>query len=43
MTPEMKLLREIQLWCGQKNWLAFHQNVGSVRMADGRYFNTGLP
>ena len=43
MTPEMKLLREIQLYCGQHNFIAFHQNVGSVKMADGRYFNTGLP
>jgi len=43
MTPEMKLLREIQLYCGRRGWIAFHTNVGSVKMADGRFFNTGLP
>lgn len=43
MTPEMRLLRKIQIYCGTKNCLAFHQNVGSVKMADGRFFSTGMP
>ncbi len=43
MTPEQVLDKKIMLWCGQHNWLCYHLNVGSVRMADGRYFSTGLP
>ena len=42
-TPEVRLMKEIQLWCGQHNFIAFHTNVGKVKMWDGRYFDTGLP
>ena len=42
-TPEVRLMKQVQLWCGQHGLLAFHTNVGSVRMADGRFFSTGLP
>lgn len=43
MTPEMRLVAEIKLYCGEHNWLCFHCNVGSVKTDDGRMFNTGLP
>ena len=42
-TPEQKLDKQIMIYCGQKNWLCFHCNVGQVKLADGRYFSTGLP
>ena len=40
---EIYLDRQIQLWCGEHDALCFHANVGSVKLADGRFFNTGLP
>ena len=43
MTPEQALDHSIRLWCGEHNWLCFHANVGRVKMADGRFFDTGLP
>lgn len=43
MTPEQVLDKNIMLWCGERNWLCFHTNVGKVMMWDGRYFDTGLP
>lgn len=42
-TPEQILDKKIMLYCGQRGWLCFHANVGSVMTADGRRFNTGLP
>ena len=43
MTPEQALDKQIMLYCGQKNWLCFHINVGKFRMPDGTYFQTGVP
>lgn len=43
MTPEQYLSKQIQLYCGEHNWLCFHTNVGKVKTADGRWFETGLP
>lgn len=43
MTPETRLTREIMLWCGERNWLCFKVNVGTVMTEDGRPFSTGLP
>jgi hypothetical protein len=43
MTPEQVLDKNIMIWCGEHNYLCFHANVGSVKLADGRYFSTGLP
>ena len=42
-TPEVRLMKEIQLWCGKHDFIAFHTNVGKVKMYDGRFFDTGLP
>lgn len=43
MTPEQYLDKQIMLYCGEKNWLCFHCNVGIVKTNDGRIFKTGLP
>lgn len=43
MTKEHRLMNEIRLWCGQHDWLCFRCNVGTHLLADGTYFNTGLP
>ena len=43
MTPEQALDRSIMLWCGQRNWLCFHINVGGGKMANGTFFQTGVP
>lgn len=43
MTPEHKIMNEIRLWCGEHNILCFRCNVGKVRLADGGWFDTGLP
>lgn len=43
MTPEQYLTKQIMLYCGERNWLCFHTNVGKVLTADNRYFDTGLP
>lgn len=43
MTPEIRLSNLIRIECGVRNWLCFHINVGTVRTADGRYFQTGVP
>jgi len=43
MTPEHKLMNEIRLWCGQHDILCFRCNVGKVKTADGKWFDTGLP
>lgn len=42
-TPEQRLTKEIMAYCGEKNWLCFHRNVGKVKMSDGRFFDTGAP
>lgn len=43
MTPEHALSNKIRIWCGEHDWLAFHINVGKIRLSDGSYFNTGVP
>ena len=43
MTPEHKIMNEIRLWCGQHDILCFRCNVGKVKTADGKWFDTGLP
>lgn len=43
MAKEMELLNAIRLKLQEKNVKTFRLNVGKVRMADGRYFDTGLP
>lgn len=48
MTPEHKLMNEIQIYCGEKDWLCFHCNVGKIKFYDEkkgcyRWFDTGLP
>lgn len=42
-TPETRLKNEILLDCGNRNWVGFHINVGSVQMPDGTWFTTGVP
>lgn len=43
MTPEQALDKKIMLYCGKRNWLCFHINVGKFRLPDGTYFQTGVP
>ena len=40
---EHNIQNEIRLWCGRNNILCFRCNVGRVRTADGKWFDTGLP
>ena len=40
---EHNIQNEIRIWCGQHDILCFRCNVGSVRTADGKWFDTGLP
>ena len=42
-TPEQRLTKEIMIYCGNRDWLCFHRNVGKVKTSDGRYFDTGAP
>lgn len=43
MTPEQALDKQIMLYCGQRNWLCFHINVGGGKLANGTFFQTGVP
>lgn len=43
ITPEHKLMNEIRLYCGQHGWAVIRANVGKFLLADGRFFDTGLP
>lgn len=43
MTPEHKLMNEIRLYCGKQGWIVIRSNVGKFQLADGRWFDTGLP
>ncbi len=43
MTPETKLKNTIMADCGERGWLCFHINVGTVRLPDGSFFSTGVP
>ena len=40
---EHNIQNAIRLWCGQNNILCFRCNVGKVKTADGKWFDTGLP
>ena len=40
---EHNIQNAIRLWCGEHNYLVFRCNVGKVKTADGRFFDTGLP
>lgn len=40
---EMELLHTIQVELSHKGFRAFRANVGKVKLADGRWFSTGLP
>lgn len=43
MTPEHRLMNQIRLYASEQNWLVIRNNVGKFRLADGRFFDTGLP
>lgn len=43
MTPEHKIQNDIRVAVSKNNCRIFRTNVGKVRMADGRWFDTGLP
>ena len=43
MTPESILKNKVRLRCGELGWLCHHLNVGTYKLADGTYINTGLP
>ena len=40
---EHNIQNAIRLWCGEHDILCFRCNVGRVLMADGGFFDTGLP
>ena len=40
---ESNILKSIRLWCGENNILCFRCNVGGGKLANGGYFNSGLP
>jgi len=43
MTNEKRLMNEIRVYCGEKGWVVVRANVGKVMMANGKWFDTGLP
>ncbi len=43
MKSEHDIQNEIRLALSSMGWCVFRANVGKVRMADGRWFDTGLP
>lgn len=40
---EADLMAAVELSLSQSGFCVFRANVGTVRMADGRFFKTGLP
>lgn len=40
---EHEIQKEIMLALSESGYMVFRANVGKVRMADGRWFDTGLP
>ena len=40
---EKNIQNLIRAWCGSHNIPCFRANVGKVQMANGRWFDTGLP
>lgn len=43
MTTESLIQSKIRVALSQAGHIVFRANVGKVRMADGRFFDTGLP
>ena len=43
MTTESLIQSKIRVALSQDGHIVFRANVGKVRMADGRFFDTGLP
>ena len=43
MTTESLIQNQIRVGLSKAGHTVFRVNVGKVRMADGRYFDTGLP
>ncbi len=43
MTTESLIQNQIRVELSKAGHTVFRVNVGKVRMADGRYFDTGLP
>lgn len=43
MKSEHSIQNEIRLALSGMGWCVFRANVGKVKMADGRWFDTGLP
>ena len=43
MTPESVLKNKVRLRCGELGWVCHHLNVGTFKLEDGTYINTGLP
>lgn len=43
MELEHKIQNDIRVALSSAGHIVFRANVGKVRMADGRYFDTGLP
>ena len=48
MTPEQVLDKNIMIYCGKRDWICLHTNVGKIKFYDekqGKYriFDTGLP
>lgn len=40
---EHDLQNQIRLELSKLGWITFRMNVGKVKLADGRFFDTGLP
>lgn len=40
---EHSIQNSIRLALSERGWCVFRANVGKVKMADGRWFDTGLP
>lgn len=43
MTKEKILMNEIKLYASSKGWIVIRNNVGTFKLADGAFLNTGLP
>lgn len=42
-TPEGRLMVEIEVWCGQRDYLCFRCNAGTFLSYDATRFVSGLP
>lgn len=43
MTKEKYLMNQIRLYASSKGWIVIRNNVGTFKLADGTFINTGLP